>query len=743
MKSFSTPTALLMVSLAYLLMPSITWMVLGMRRSAAVTLWCVGGIGMSIAFMLIGLRGIVPTWATFSLANLLVFNYILFRSQSLRLDQSRPWRTGRMVLASLAFIVVFEGLRLGMGNLFWVVQYDHIVYLLGLTYLATLAYDTGKQEQSRSGYWIAFAYLLAASVMLVQVITNATGLTAPGDLNAITGSVFAFVWLFNAVVTHVAYIGLVLERSRRETAIAADRYQKMLNTTSDGFWLVDGFSGRLLDVNAVAASMSGYSRQELQSMRISDLDLHHSPEDVARHSEAIARQGWELFETQHQTRDGRIVDVEVSTSFDSETQTFVAFLRDISERKRQEQALRQARDDADAANVAKSQFLAHMSHEIRTPMNGVLGMAQLLEMESLSPDQREMVQHIRAAGKSLLSIINDILDFSKIEAGQLVIERHPFNLERMLSQVANITRVTAETKSISLRVESAPALAGEWIGDGLRLEQVLFNLVGNAVKFTERGGVVIRVQPLNSDAEKFARLRFEVIDSGIGMEPDAAARLFTPFTQADATIARRFGSTGLGLSISKRLIELMGGAIGVSSKPGQGSTFWFELPLEAVPRSKPTDVDSRPAADAFGNERSALRLSGLRVLIVDDGATNRMFADRVLKLRGAITTQATDGQQALDLLKAQPQDFDLVLMDIQMPVIDGLTATRAIREELKLETLPVIALTAGVMAEEKQKALDAGVTDFLAKPIDINLLTEVIKLRCSDIRPPSPSPSTD
>jgi CheY-like chemotaxis protein len=263
---------------------------------------------------------------------------------------------------------------------------------------------------------------------------------------------------------------------------------------------------------------------------------------------------------------------------------------------------------------------------------------------------------------------------------------------------------------------------------------VLFNLVGNAVKFTERGGVVIRVRSHGS-GQGTAGLRFEVIDSGIGMEPDTAARLFTPFTQADTSIARRFGGTGLGLSISKRLVELMCGTIGVTSKPGTGSTFWFELPVEAVSRSLAPDVDANRAANATGTDQTVPRLSGLRILVVDDSALNRMLVERALKLEGAMSVQAVNGQQALELLKAEPQGFDAVLMDMLMPVMDGVTATRAIRQELKLETLPVIALTAGVMAEEKQKALDAGMTDFLVKPMDIKLLAEVISLHCSGSRP--------
>jgi PAS domain S-box-containing protein len=374
------------------------------------------------------------------------------------------------------------------------------------------------------------------------------------------------------------------------------------------------------------------------------------------------------------------------------------------------------------ATEAKSRFLASMSHEIRTPMNAVLGLAQMLEQENLAEQPLEMVRRIRAAGRSLLGIINDILDFSKIEAGQLGVEPRPFKLADVLKHLDDLIGATARNKGLVLRLEEITPLSGRLVGDALRLEQVLINLAGNAVKFTERGEIAIRVAPLEAN-EASARLRFEVRDTGIGMTPEAMAKLFLPFSQADRGIAHRFGGTGLGLSISKRLVELMGGAIGVESRPGVGSAFWFELPFERVGEDEGTRDTEQ--ARVYGP-----RLAGLRVLVVDDNQINRYLADRALGKEGARVTLVNDGQQAIDCLRADPRGFDVVLMDIQMPVLDGLTATRAIRGELGLAALPVIALSASVLDEERQAALDAGMNDFLSKPIDLDSMNEMIVRHC-------------
>jgi PAS domain S-box-containing protein len=386
-----------------------------------------------------------------------------------------------------------------------------------------------------------------------------------------------------------------------------------------------------------------------------------------------------------------------------------------------EQKVEQRTQQLAAANAAKSQFLASMSHEIRTPMNAVLGLAQLLEDEPLTEDQLQMVQRINSAGRSLLAIINDILDFSKIEAGQLSFDLQPFKLAELLAHIDSMMRAVARGKGLTLNLQEVGPVPGRLSGDALRIEQVLMNLVGNALKFTEQGGVTIRAAPVTV-TESNARLRFEIQDTGIGLSPEAVAKLFTPFTQADSGITRRFGGTGLGLSISKRLVELMGGEIGVESSPGTGSTFWFELPFERLADEEKTAAG---AAEVKGP-----RLQGLRLLVVDDSQLNRYLAERVLQREGAEVTLMNDGQQALDCLRANPQGFDLVLMDIMMPVMDGLAATRAIREEPQLKQLPVIALTAGVLAEEKQSALDAGVNDFLPKPMDMDLMASMIRSYC-------------
>ncbi|MCK7578920.1 MAG: PAS domain-containing protein [Chromatiales bacterium] len=419
---------------------------------------------------------------------------------------------------------------------------------------------------------------------------------------------------------------------------------------------------------------------------------------------------------------------------------------DITERKRMEEELR-AREqnfrelnadlerqvtartaEARSASAAKSEFLAHMSHEIRTPLNAVLGLAQILAREPMPADQHELVEHIQDAGQSLLALINDILDFSKIEAGQLRLESQPFHLDALLAKVESLMLSTAQSRGLTLSIETPAAPIGPLLGDALRLDQVLLNLIGNAIKFTEHGGIRLRIRMLESNEHEL-RLRFEVSDSGIGIEPQTLSRLFQAFTQANGDITRRFGGTGLGLSISKRLVELMGGHIGVESQVGQGSTFWFELPFaHAAPE---TIVPAPPPVRAT----SGPRLVGRHLLVVDDSAMNREVVERALDHEGARVTLAVDGQQALQTLEAHPNGFDAVLMDVRMPVMDGLTATRLIRDRLGLTELPIIALTAGVTTEEQAAARTAGVDDILPKPLDLERLTERLVTRIGR-RPP-------
>lgn len=426
------------------------------------------------------------------------------------------------------------------------------------------------------------------------------------------------------------------------------------------------------------------------------------------------------FDAQARRRDGstfiaRVIGKAIEPTQPSKSGT-IWIVQDVTERREFEQALARARDDAEAANRAKSAFLANTSHELRTPLHGILGLADLARLpDTDEARRRQYLDQISDSARSLTGIISDILDLSKIEAGKLQIEATTFDLGELLRAVHRAYSTLAQGRDLSLQLQIEPGVGGPVRGDPLRVRQVVGNYLSNAFKFTDHGQVRLLAR------RQGPRVRFEVHDSGDGIAPEVQARLFRPFTQADESTTRRFGGTGLGLSICRELSLLMGGGVGVTSEPGRGSCFWAELPLPEADGVAPM---APPQAKAL-----AERLRGTRVLMVEDNTVNMLIAVAMLERWGIEVSQAVDGREAVEAVEqasAAGRPFDAVLMDLQMPVMSGYEATRTLRQRAAGKAVPIIALTAAALVSEREQALADGMDDFLTKPIDAERLVTTL-----------------
>ncbi len=507
-----------------------------------------------------------------------------------------------------------------------------------------------------------------------------------------------------------------LEQSERE-------YRSLFENSSEGIFRIDR-RGRFISANPALVKLLGYPSADAFLGSVTDVlrDCFVDREECRQFLARLNRDERVLsFETRWRRSNGSEACIAISAHRITDEQHNLRYyegsLTDISERKAKEQA-ELAREKAEAASEAKSQFLATMSHEIRTPMNGILGMAQLLMRSGLSPDQQQQVNSIYRSGQSLLSILNDVLDFTKIEAGQMELEQVVFSLHELLEQLHQLLMPMAQEKHLDLILRPDPELPDRVCGDPRALNQVLLNLCTNALKFTHEGYVLIKARPVTADAKGHCRIHFEIEDSGIGIPETAHSRIFMHFSQADSSITRRFGGTGLGLSICKRLVELQEGEIGFDSQPGAGSRFWIELnyPLAAAPALPVTtglvgEAGSKPCLD---------------ILLVEDTPINQQVTVGLLQSEGHSVSVADDGYTALSM--HNDHGYDLVLMDIHLPDMDGIETARRMRQhpDPSRAAVRIIALTASVTPAEIRRYQQAGMDAVVSKPLQFDALNRLL-----------------
>jgi len=556
----------------------------------------------------------------------------------------------------------------------------------------------------------------------------------------------------------VVYIIDVSEQRAAEEALRerTEIYQSIVAQANDGICLIDPTNLQFVEINDTVINNLGYTRAEFAGLTLVDLQMDMSESELRQLLANIVRDGKAVFEQHHRRKDGsRQIARIAAAAIPLRHGTMVsAIWQDITEQKRASSELERyrhhleelvgertaqlasAKEVAEQASRAKSVFLANMSHEIRTPMNAIIGLNHLVERNTADLEQRERLHKVADAAHHLLSIINQILDISKIEAGKLELEPADFLLSRVLDNTSILILDRLRSHGLAFHTEIDPALPPVLHGDPLRIGQILLNYLSNAVKFTERGSISITVTLIAENADELL-VRFAVTDTGIGIPAEQQARIFDAFEQVDSTTTRRFGGTGLGLAIARRLALLMGGDSGLNSRPGEGSTFWFSARLR---RGTATSADTAlPLLPDEAEHLLASRYHQARILLVEDNTINQEVALDLLRYVGLQADLAENGEQAVKM--AAQQRYDLILMDMQMPVMDGLAATRLIRQSENGRTLPILAMTANAFSEDGQRCLDAGMNDHVAKPVDpYNLYATLIKWLPLPDAPAVPAP---
>ncbi len=526
------------------------------------------------------------------------------------------------------------------------------------------------------------------------------------------------------------YMGRVekhLDMTNKALRESEEKYRNILNSIEDSYLEVD-LAGNITFSNPSVIRLLGYADYELKGANFRQFIDPSMIDEVFKAFNKIYQTS---IPARHLpvdiiTKDGTRLNVEMSVSQlkDANDQTvgFCGIGRDMTERKRAESELQMAKEAADAANKAKSEFLASMSHEIRTPMNAIIGMADLLSESPLKPEQQQYVQIFRSAGENLLGLINDILDLSKVESGEMTLENSPFDLYDLMERVSDVTAIRAHKKGLELGILAMHDVPRFIYGDPTRLRQILINLIGNAIKFTNEGEVFVKVARLAPEHHQTTTHRvsllFSIRDTGIGIPADKIDFIFERFTQADSSTTRRYGGTGLGLAITKQLVELMGGRIWAESNEGQGSSFFFVV--EFKEQERPEIPLTFPEID----------IKGLKTLVVDDTAINRLILREILIRWGALVTEAEDGQMALDMLKKAEEEgkpYKLALLDCRMPRMDGFAVAEEIQDNQAMKGLSVMMLTSDNRSGDITRAKELGIQGYLIKPVKRGELQEAIR----------------